>query len=148
MSPVEAEAPIIRTVEPREIAVAFELMRQLRPHLASPADFEAGWRRQAATGYRLAAVWAGAEPRALAGFRVLENYVHGRFLYVDDLVVGESARGQGLGAALLDWLKAEGRALGCDKLVLDTAIANLAAQRFYRREGLRDLAMRFHFALV
>ena len=93
-------------------------------------------------------MWAEARPIALAGFRVLENFVHGRYLYVDDLVVDEAGRGQGVGAALMDWLKAEGRALGCDNLVLDTALANAAAHRFYRRQGLRNLATRFTFALI
>jgi len=89
-----------------------------------------------------------ARPLALAGFRVLENFVHGQYLYVDDLVVDEGQRGQGLGAALLDCLKAEGGALGCDNLVLDTALDNTAAQRFYRRQGLSDRALRFSLALA
>jgi hypothetical protein len=79
---------------------------------------------------------------------VVENFVHGRYLYVDDLVVDEPERGRGLGAALIDWLKAEGKALGCDSLVLDTALANTAAQRFYRRHGLSDRAHRFSLALA
>ena len=48
----------------------------------------------------------------------------------------------------MDWLKAEGRALGCDYLVLDTALSNAAAQRFYRRQGLSDRALRFSFAFA
>lgn len=138
----------IRPIEVDEVDTAFELMRQLRPRLASAADLEARWRRQVEGGYRAVAVWAQARPLALAGFRVLENFVHGRYLYVDDLVVDEAQRGQGLGAVLMDWLKAEGRALGCDYLVLDTALANAAAQRFYRRQGLSDRALRFSFAFA
>jgi ribosomal protein S18 acetylase RimI-like enzyme len=48
----------------------------------------------------------------------------------------------------MDWLKAEGRALACDNLVLDTALANAAAQRFYRRHALSDRALRFSFAFA
>ena len=138
----------IRPIEPGEAGAAFELMRQLRPRLASARDLEARWRRQSESGYRAVAVWTEGRPLALAGFRVLENFVHGRYLYVDDLVVDEAQRGQGLGAALIDWLKAEGKALGCDTLVLDTALANTAAQRFYRRQGLSDRALRFSLALA
>ena len=138
----------IRPIETDEADAVFELMRQLRSRLTSTADLEARWRRQAEGGYRAVAAWAEARPLALAGFRVLENFVHGRYLYVDDLVVDEAERGRGLGAALIDWLKAEGRALGCDNLILDTALANTAAQRFYRRQGLRNLATRFTFALT
>jgi ribosomal protein S18 acetylase RimI-like enzyme len=145
---VSAAAWSIRPIEAGDADAAFALMRQLRPRLASTRDFEARWRRQAEGGYRAAAAWAEAWPLALAGFRVLENFVHGRYLYVDDLVVDEAERGRGLGAALMVWLKEEGRALGCDSLVLDTALANATAQRFYRRQGLSDRALRFSFALV
>jgi ribosomal protein S18 acetylase RimI-like enzyme len=138
----------IRPIESGEAGVVFELMRQLRPRLASTGDLEARWRRQSESGYRAVAAWAEGRPLALAGFRVLENFVHGRYLYVDDLVVDEAQRSQGLGAALIDWLKAEGKALGCDTLVLDTALANTAAQRFYRRQGLSDRALRFSLALA
>ena len=145
---MSAAALSIRPIEAGEVGACFALMRQLRPRLASADDLEARWRRQVEGGYRAVAAWVETRPLALAGFRVLENFVHGRFLYVDDLVVDETQRGQGFGAALLDWLKAEGKASGCDNLVLDTALANTAAQRFYRRQGLNDRALRFSFALV
>ena len=138
----------IRPIEAGEVGAAFALMRQLRPRLASAGDLEARWRRQAEGGYRAVAAWAEARPLALAGFRVLENFVHGRYLYVDDLGVDEAERGCGLGAALMDWLKAEGRALGCNTLVLDTALATAPAQCFCRRQGLRNLATRFTFTLT
>ncbi len=144
---MSAAAWSIRLIEAGEIGACFALMRQLRPRLASAGDLEARWRRQVEGGYCAAAAWAEARPLALAGFRILENFVHGRYLYVDDLVVDEAQRGRGLGAALMDWLKAEGRALGCETLVLDTALANTAAQRFYRRQGLSDRALRFSLAL-
>lgn len=130
-----------------EAAACFDLMRQLRPHLASPAEFVARWRRQREAGYRLLALWEGGRAAALAGFRVQENLVHGRFLYVDDLVTDESRRGQGCGAALLDRLKAEGRALGCARLVLDTPMANSLGHRFYFRHGLLAQALRFNAPL-
>lgn len=66
-------------------------MRQLRPHLADPADFTARVRRMAAQRYRLLGAWRGDEPLALAGYRLDENLIYGSFLYVDDLVTHESA---------------------------------------------------------
>jgi GNAT superfamily N-acetyltransferase len=118
-------------------------MRQLRPHLASEAEFVERWRRQTSEGYRLLAVWDGAHPVALAGVRVQENLIHGRFFYVDDLVTDDAQRSAGHGRRLMDRLKDEARALGCAKLVLDTALANSLGQRFYFREGLLARALRF-----
>ena len=76
----------------RDAAALFPLMRELRPHLASTAEFAARWQRQAAEGYRIAALWPEERPVALAGFRLQDNLMHGRHLYVDDLVTAEGER--------------------------------------------------------
>lgn len=140
-----------RIVGEAEIGACFNLMRQLRPHLTSSEELIARWRRQSADGYRILALWAdgGARsgPRALAGYRIAENLIHGKFLYVDDLVADQAERRRGYGAQLLDKLKAEGRALGCTKLVLDTGIDNSLAHRFYFRQGLITQALRFNIPL-
>ncbi|MHB0921404.1 MAG: GNAT family N-acetyltransferase, partial [Thiomonas delicata] len=76
-------------------------------------------------------------------YRVQENLVHGRFLYVDDLVTDADARRAGHGAWLLNRLKDEARLLGCEKLVLDTPLSNALGHRFYFRHGLLATALRF-----
>jgi GNAT superfamily N-acetyltransferase len=59
----------------------------------------------------------------------------------------ESERRRGHGARLLGRLKAEGRALGCRKLVLDTALENTLGHRFYYRQGLLAMSLRFNCVL-
>jgi ribosomal protein S18 acetylase RimI-like enzyme len=137
----------VRVVGEADIAACFALMRALRPQLSSEAEFVERWRRQSEQGYAIFALWRAQRPVALAGFRVLENFVHGRFLYVDDLVTDESERRHGHGARLLDRLKAEGRVLGCRKLVLDTALENTLGHRFYYRQGLLAMSLRFNCPL-
>jgi hypothetical protein len=56
-----------------EIAACFEVMQQLRPHLASAAAFMARVRVQQAQGYRLAALTDDRVVRAVAGYRHLES---------------------------------------------------------------------------
>jgi GNAT superfamily N-acetyltransferase len=131
-----------------EVAACYALMRQLRPHLASEQELIERWRRQAESGYRLLAIWEGGRPVALAGYRVMDNLVHGRYFYVDDLVTDEALRGSGHGHALMERLKAEARSLGCAKLVLDTPLINTLGHRFYYREGLLATALRFNISLV
>jgi GNAT superfamily N-acetyltransferase len=136
-----------RDVSEAEIGACYELMRKLRPHLKSQEEFIARWRHQSAEGYRIVALWGQGGPVALAGYRVTENLVHGKFLYVDDLISEQTGRGRGYGAQLLDKLKTEGRALGCNKLVLDTGLDNYLAHRFYFRQGLLAQALRFNVPL-
>lgn len=121
---------------------AWPVMAQLRPHL-DEAGFLAAVALQRAEGYRLAAAFEGDLCRAVAGFRIQHMLAHGRLLYVDDLVSDEAARGQGHARRLLDWLKAEARAAGCNSLQLDSGTWRHAAHGFYFAHGLHVNA--FHF---
>src|SRR5579864_2027067 len=103
---------VLRHVETDgEVAACFPVMVLLRPHLADAAELVARVARQRAAGYRLLAAWRDGAPVALAGYRIEENLIHGRFLYVDDLVTAEGERGGGIGARLLDAAAEEGRRL-------------------------------------
>lgn len=126
-----------------ELRACFPVMHELRPHLQDYEDFAARLRRMHADGYRLLAGWQDGKPVALAGYRLQENLIYGPFLYVDDLVVKEDSRGCNWGARLLDAVSAIAERAGCAKLVLDTALSNALAQRFYFRQGLLTGAMRF-----
>lgn len=127
----------------QDYAACFSVMRELRPHLTDVATFAAQARRQAAQDYRLLAIWQGDQVKGLAGYRLQENLLYGRFLYVDDLVTAADARRFGLGGKLLDALREEAFSLGCVYFVLDTALENAMGQRFYYRQGL--LARGMHF---
>lgn len=126
-----------------DIAACFPVMQELRPHLADAAELVERVLRQRGAGYRILAAWDGAVAVGLAGYRMQENLVRGRFCYVDDLVVREDFRRGGLGAQLLDGVAAETRAQSCRHLVLDTAIDNRLGQRFYFRYGMLPAALRF-----
>lgn len=118
-------------------------MQQLRPRLADAGAFVARVQHMRQDGYRLLAAWRGEEAIALGGYRLQENLVYGRFLYVDDLVTHDSARGQGWGARLIVAMQDIAAQAGCAHFVLDTHIANTGAQRFYAQQGLANNAIRF-----
>jgi len=126
-----------------EIAACFPVMVQLRPHLAGAEELVARVTRQREEGYRLLAEWRDGTPVALAGYRFTENLIHGRFVYVDDLVTDGTDRSTGLGARLLSAVAEIAREQGIARLVLDTALDNVLAHRFYYRQGLLARALRF-----
>jgi GNAT superfamily N-acetyltransferase len=130
-----------------EVARCFAIMRELRPHLRSIADFVAYVERQRPLSYRLLAAWRGETPVALAGYRVQENLVHGRHVFVDDLVATETERRNGHGARLLATIAAEARRLDCRKLVLGAALDNPLGHRFYFRQGMLATGLSFSLAL-
>jgi GNAT superfamily N-acetyltransferase len=130
-----------------ELLPAWPVVRQLRPQLEARAFVEQALRQQR-EGWRATGLFVDGEVRAFAGWRVVEYLVHGRHAYVDDLVTDADARGVGHGKALLDWLKAEARALGCGSLHLDSGTQRKDAHAFYLREGLRIDGFHFGIALV
>lgn len=135
----------LRTVESEaECLACFAVMRELRPHLQDAQAFVEQIQRQADQGYRLLAACRADDVVGLAGYRLQENTLYGRFVYIDDLVIRAADQRSGLGQWLIEAVRAEAVDNACAHLVLDTALGNALAQRFYYRQGL--LARGMHFA--
>jgi GNAT superfamily N-acetyltransferase len=133
---------------PEDIRATFPVMRQLRPHLESEAEYvELVERMRAAHGFRLAAFRQEGRCTGVAGFTVETRLFTGKMLYVADLVVDEACRGAGTGRALLDWLKAEARRLGCSEVFLDSGVQRPQAHKFYFREGFHIASYSFRHGL-
>ena len=122
---------------------SFPIMQQLRPHLTDASAFAAQIQRQRENGYHLLAAREHGQVIGLAGYRMTENTLYGRFIYVDDLVVDATLQRRRLGEQLLDRVRQQARALGYRYLVLDTGMHMALAQRFYFRQGLLPLGMHF-----
>jgi GNAT superfamily N-acetyltransferase len=131
----------VRTDE--EVLACYDVMAELRPHLARDA-FLPTVRAMQKDGLRLACIRDEGRVVAVAGYRVSTNLFCGRHLYVDDLVTAESARSKGHGKALLDWLRAQAVAEDCDVFHLDSGMQRKRAHQFYLREGLEIAG--YHFS--
>jgi GNAT superfamily N-acetyltransferase len=114
-----------------EIAAAFGLMTELRPHL-TPEHFVERVRRQQQGGYRLFGLFSGSELVALAGVREAETLMRGPHLFVDDLVTGAADRGRGYGTAMLRWLAVFAGERGHARIYLDSRDTALT---FYQSRG-------------
>jgi len=128
-----------------ELRAVWPLVAQLRPAF-DEQRFVAQMLRQIGEGCRATVLFDGdGVPRAFACWRVMEMLAVGLHVYVDDLVTDSAARSRGFGKALLDWLKAEAKRLGCVRLQLDSGTQRQDAHAFYLREGLRIES--FHFGV-
>ena len=130
---------------PAEIGRCFDVMRELRPHIATAEEFAARVQRQQQQGYLLAFLEADGEVRAVAGYRFQEMLYHGRLLYVDDLVTRESDRSAGYGGTLFDWLAEQAREHDCDHFELDSGVQRFDAHRFYLMKRMKIAS--HHFSL-
>ena len=128
---------------------AFDVMKELRPHLTDAHAFCAQMHRQREESYRLlAACDEDGAILGLAGYRAQTNTLYGRFVYVDDLVVTARLQRGGIGAQLLDKVREIARHARCAHFVLDTGLHMPLAQRFYFRNGLLAKGMHFVEPLV
>lgn len=83
--------------------------------------------------------------KAVAGFRIMEMLLHGRFLYVDDLVTDSRDRSRDHGALLFTWLVRFAEQNNCKRLDLDSGVQRDGAHRFYFQQGMHISA--YHFAI-
>ena len=128
----------IRKIENHgDLEVVFPIIKELRPHLSfTNYTFlisEASKRDE----YEIVAAYNSDHCIGAMGFRVLFDFVHGKHLYIDDLVVTKSFRSKGIGAHLLKYAEQIAMERKCKGLRLCTGIENKDAKKFYEREGWR-----------
>jgi len=113
-----------------EIQDCYDVMSQLRPHIARE-DFLPRVRRQIDSfDYRLAYLKDG-DVKAVAGIRISEWLAGGKYLDIDDLVAKDGERSKGYGGKLFDWVVDFARAEKCDHLRLLSGVQRFDAHRFY-----------------
>ena len=138
---------IIKAVTDEQILATRNVMRQLRPGIAVDAYVPTVKRMMASDGYLLAAALEHGVVRAVAGYRFMEMLYCGRVMYVDDLNTDDQCRSAGFGKLLMDWLKKEATAHGCEELHLDSGVQREQTHRFYFRERLTISAYHFRIRL-
>lgn len=120
----------------------FDVLRELRPSIVRERFLD-DLARMAREGFQLVALWEGDAVRAVAGVRHMEMFSTGPIVYVDDLVTAQAHRSRGYGKQLLAFLKQYAASLGAHYLELDSGTRRVEAHRFYRREGLEEVALHF-----
>jgi GNAT superfamily N-acetyltransferase len=127
----------IEELEADRTWLAFDPMRQLRPHLTSTGFVRLVNEVQRPEGYRLVASWDGELGRVVAalGFRQITSLAEGRHLAVDDLTTLLAARGRGHATRLLAWAAGEARRLNCENIHLTVGTHRHEAHRLALRAG-------------
>jgi len=136
----------IRECRHEDFDGVFPLLRQLWPECAiDPEKMRDIYRQllEAATSYVLCALSDG-HITGFCDFYVRDSlWQQGKLAYVDELVVDESMRGRGTGAALLEQAAGTARDLGCSRIELDSAFHRTDAHRFYDNQGWEKRAFLF-----
>lgn len=137
----------VRGAERSDFERVTALLEELgRPRVDDAVAHRVAWERYLARGDAVALV-AVAEDGAVVGFLDMELRTRLNFLelqaWIPDLIVTESRRSGGAGAALLAEAERIARERGCWGMTLESATWRTRAHAFYRREGWSDTGLAF-----
>jgi GNAT superfamily N-acetyltransferase len=139
----------IREVHEGETHRAAPALLELRPSAGPLKALTSRVDRQRGGGYRLVGAFDDGQEEAAAviGFKITENLVWGRHLYIEDVVTRASGRGRGHAPALMSWVIDEARHSSCGQVHLNSGVGadRAGAHRFYFNSGMRISA--YHFAI-
>lgn len=119
------------------IGSCFLAFLELRPHLTRDTFVSQVKRQMQNHGYTLVYILDQDQVVAAAGYRIAEFLAWGKSFYLDDLITVSSARKNGYGGALMDWLLNEARKLDCKQFHLDSGTHRHDAHRLYMSRKLQ-----------
>lgn len=109
---------------------AFPVMHELRRHL-DETSYLRGLLDMREQGYKLFALYEGAEIAAVAGVAISTNFYYGRHVWVYDLVTHSEKRSEGYGERLLSFIQQWAKDNDCEKVALSSGLQRKDAHRFY-----------------
>jgi GNAT superfamily N-acetyltransferase len=96
--------------------------------------------------YKQLAAYSEGKCIALSGFWIGTKLWCGTYLELDNVVVAEEFRSQGVGKLLSDYLENKAKEINSTILVLDAYVNNYGAHRFYYNQGY--VPKGFHFVKI
>ncbi len=113
-----------------ELYSIFPLVRQHHTTMKDE-DFESLIQEMKETGYRTIGAFKDQRLCATVGFWIGVRFYCGKYMYINNFIVDNTIRGQGIGSYVMNWLEEEAKKLGCKAIVLDSYVNNHAAHKFY-----------------
>ena len=144
----------MREATAADLPAILELYRQLGEDDGRVLDLEAARRIfsriHSCPEYRLHVAQTGERVVGVYGLLIMDNLGHlgAPSAIVEDVVVAEGLRGQGLGGMMMAHAAALARERGCYKIMLSSNRARGAAHRFYERLGFARHGYSFRLDLV
>ena len=76
-----------------------------------------------------------------------QNMVPFQSLFIDDLCVDSTVRGQHIGESLFEFVKEEAKRLGCYEVTLNVWSGNTSAEKFYEKMGMKTKERQMEYIL-
>lgn len=136
---------MIKNVETQdELDKAYDLICQLHEWLSFPiverVEYDRRLELAVAGGYKQYVLYAEGKIVALVGFRILNDLLPMKRLFIDDLVVDEKHRKNGYGTKLLDFVSSIADQEKCTRVDLVAALRNSSAIQAYESQNFERVA--------
>lgn len=128
-----------------EMTSQLELIRQLYPKMTLQ-KYESFLKEMIPRNYTQIAVFDNGKCIGITGCWFSTKLWSGKYLEIDNFVVDEAHRSQGIGKMLTDFVEQKALDLGCTNIVLDAFTTNFKAHRFYYNQGYAPKG--FHFVKI
>lgn len=122
----------LRELNRDELPTILPLIQQLNPH-QEPAELERRLTAMLPFNYHCLAAFDDTTMVGVCGFWLGVRFWSGEYIDIDNVVVDESRRSQGIGEKMIAWVEAYGRARGCQMAMLDCYVTKHKAHKFYFR---------------
>ena len=132
----------LRELTPDELPTILPFIQQLNPH-QEPAELARRLAVMMPLNYHCLAAFDGTTMVGVCGFWLGMRFWCGEYIDIDNVIVDESRRSQGIGEKMIAWVEAYGTARGCQMAVLDCYVTKYAAHKFYLRQDYQILG--YHF---
>lgn len=142
--------PAVTTLTADEVGAFFDVVRVLRPHIATADELTRLTRQMADEGGAIfVGVRAEGVPVGFASARIATSLrSRGWYCYVYDLIIHPDARRRGYGQMLIERLTQIAREAGCQRIELASRPTNTAAHAFYKRLGFGVVGVKFALTLA
>lgn len=99
------------------------------------------------TGFKCAGAFLSDGTCAgICGVWIGTKFYCGRYLELDDFIIDDRFRSDGIGHDFMSWLESYAKEQGCNTIMLDAFAANTRSHKFYYREGYEIKG--YHFTRV
>ncbi|MDX2128761.1 MAG: GNAT family N-acetyltransferase [Chloroherpetonaceae bacterium] len=129
-----------------ELKVGFPVIRELRGHLSESEFLTIYFEAKKRDDFRIYGAFDETKMDQCLGIlsvRTLWDFLHGKHLLIDEVVVSKEARAKGIGSELVRFAESMAVAQGCDMLRASAGVLNELAKHLYEREGWRAKSVAF-----
>ncbi|MCO1336782.1 GNAT family N-acetyltransferase [Microbulbifer sp. OS29] len=118
-----------------DILGCYEVLSQLRPHIAKDDFLNRILSLADSCGYKLA--WLEDNGiKAVVGYRISDWLHTGKYLEIEDLITTSEKRSSGYGGKLFDWILEQAKVQGCNQVHLVSGVRREQAHKFYIEKGM------------